>query len=40
MLSSLASGSDHMDHVKTQMPYALTAAVVSCILYLILGFVL
>lgn len=40
ILSSLASGSDHMDHVKTQMPYALTAAVVSCILYLILGFVL
>jgi len=40
ILSSLATGSDHMDHVKTQMPYALTAAVVSCILYLILGFVL
>lgn len=40
ILSSLASGSDHMDHVKTQMPYALTAAAVSCILYLILGFIL
>lgn len=40
ILSSLASGSDHMDHVKTQMPYALTAAAISCILYLILGFIL
>jgi Na+/H+ antiporter NhaC len=26
ILSSMASGSDHIDHVKTQIPYALTAA--------------
>ncbi len=26
ILSSTASGSDHVDHVKTQMPYALTVA--------------
>lgn len=26
ILSSSASGSDHIDHVKTQMPYAVTAA--------------
>ena len=24
VLSSIASGSDHLDHVKTQLPYALT----------------
>lgn len=40
ILSSLAAGSDHMDHVKTQMPYALLAAGISCIFYLILGFIL
>jgi len=26
ILSSMASGADHIDHVKTQIPYALTAA--------------
>ncbi len=29
ILSSLASGSDHVDHVRTQLPYAVTAAVVA-----------
>ncbi len=29
ILSSTGSGSDHIDHVRTQIPYALTAAVVS-----------
>lgn len=37
ILSSLASGSDHVDHVKTQLPYALTAAAFSCIGFLIVG---
>jgi len=37
ILSSLAAGSDHVDHVKTQLPYALTAAAVSCIGFLIVG---
>jgi len=37
ILSSLAAGSDHMDHVKTQMPYALTAAGVSAVLYIAVG---
>jgi len=32
ILSSLASGSDHMDHVRTQLPYALTVAVVAIVL--------
>ncbi|MEZ6194874.1 MAG: Na+/H+ antiporter NhaC family protein [Planctomycetota bacterium] len=26
IMSSMASGADHVDHVKTQMPYALTVA--------------
>lgn len=32
ILSSMASGSDHIDHVRTQIPYALTAAVFAGIL--------
>ncbi len=40
ILSSLASGSDHIDHVKTQMPYALTAAGVACIGFFIVGLTL
>ena len=32
ILSSLASGSDHIDHVRTQLPYALTVAVVAIVL--------
>ncbi len=31
ILSSLATGSDHVDHVKTQMPYALLVAGVSAV---------
>lgn len=37
ILSSLAAGSDHIDHVKTQIPYALTVAGISSILYVIVG---
>ena len=37
ILSSLAAGSDHIDHVKTQMPYAITAAVLGCVGYMIIG---
>ncbi len=29
VLSSLATGADHMDHVRTQLPYALTAAAIA-----------
>ena len=32
ILSSLASGSNHVDHVRTQLPYALTVAVVAIVL--------
>jgi len=40
IISSMASASDHIDHVKTQLPYALTAGLITALLYLILGFVL
>ena len=40
IISSMASASDHIDHVKTQLPYALTAGAVTAVLYLLLGFLL
>lgn len=38
IISSMASASDHIDHVKTQLPYALIGGAITTILYLILGF--
>jgi len=40
IISSMASASDHIDHVKTQLPYALIGGIITVILYLILGFTL
>jgi tetracycline resistance efflux pump len=40
IISSMASASDHIDHVKTQLPYALTAGIATALLYLLLGFIL
>ncbi len=40
ILSSLAAGSDHVDHVKTQIPYAMCAAGLACIGYLAIGLTL
>ena len=37
ILSSLGAGSDHVDHVKTQLPYALSVAVLCLIGYIIVG---
>ena len=37
IISSMASGSDHIDHVKTQLPYALLAGGITAVLYLVLG---
>ena len=37
ILSSLGAGSDHIDHTKTQMLYAITCAVLACIITLVLG---
>jgi Na+/H+ antiporter NhaC len=39
-LSSFGAGSDHMDHVTTQLPYALTAAALACCFYLVLAVIL
>jgi len=40
IISSMASASDHIDHVKTQIPYALIGGAITTILYLILGFII
>jgi len=37
ILSSAGSGSHHIDHVATQLPYALTSAAITIIAYLVLG---
>ncbi len=37
IMSSMFSGSDHIDHVKTQISYALTAAGVAVLAYLVAG---
>lgn len=39
ILASTGAAADHIDHVKTQIPYALTAAGSAAVLYLIIGFV-
>ncbi len=39
VISSMASACDHVDHVKTQLPYALAAASVALAGYLIAGWV-
>ncbi len=36
-LSSFGAGSDHMDHVSTQIPYAFTAAAIAAVIYGVLG---
>lgn len=38
VLSSMASGCNHFEHVETQIPYALLAAISAFISYLIVGF--
>ena len=35
IISSMAAGSNHIDHVRTQLPYALISAFISIILYII-----
>ena len=37
IISSMASNSDHIDHVKTQLPYAMLAGTLSALLFLIFG---
>ena len=39
VMSSIASGSDHVDHVRTQLPYGLTVAGITMLVgYLPAGF--
>ncbi|MBT5331237.1 MAG: C4-dicarboxylate ABC transporter [Porticoccaceae bacterium] len=38
IVAIMASGSDHVEHVRTQLPYALIAGGVSAIGFLVLGF--
>lgn len=40
LVSSMSAASDHIDHVKTQLPYALIAGMIALALYLIFGMVL
>ncbi|MEJ5262815.1 MAG: Na+/H+ antiporter NhaC family protein [Ignavibacterium sp.] len=40
IIASMASASDHIDHVKTQLPYALAAGAITAVLYLILGIIM
>ena len=40
IISSMASACDHIDHVKTQLPYAMTAGSITAAIYLILGIIL
>ena len=39
IMSSAGARCDHVAHVSTQLPYAVTAAAVSCITYVVAGFV-
>jgi len=40
IIASMASATDHIDHVRTQLPYALIAAGVSLALFLLFGYAL
>lgn len=40
IVSSMAACTDHIDHVRTQIPYALVVAAITVVLYLLLGAVL
>ncbi len=39
LIASVASGCDHIDHVRTQLPYALFTGGISIVLYVIAGFI-
>ena len=39
VLSSTGAASDHIDHVKTQLPYSLVCGALAVVAYLIIGFV-
>ena len=39
ILSSMGSASDHLDHVRTQLPYAVVCGSIALIAYLVVGFI-
>jgi Na+/H+ antiporter NhaC len=39
IVASMASACDHIDHVNTQLPYALLSAGLASIVYLIVGLI-
>lgn len=39
ILSSMGAASDHIDHVKTQLPYALVVAILCAFSYLVVGLI-
>lgn len=39
LITSMACASDLIDHVKTQLPYAILAGLITAVLYTILGFI-
>ena len=39
IVSSMAAASDHIDHVKTQLPYALTSAGFALLFFVVFGFI-
>jgi Na+/H+ antiporter NhaC len=39
VLASMASASDHIDHVRTQLPYALIAAAIAALGFLLVGLI-
>ena len=40
IVASMASATDHIDHVRTQLPYALVAAAGAAVLFTVFGFML
>ncbi len=40
IISSIASGSDHVSHVRTQLPYAIVPGTLAALFYLVLGFII
>lgn len=40
VVSSIAAGCDLLEHVKTQLPYALTGGIIAFVMYLIAGFLI
>jgi Na+/H+ antiporter NhaC len=39
ILSSMAAATDHIDHVRTQIPYAMIAGTTAALIYLAIGFI-